>query len=62
MGACSTRRFRGAIIHELGAGLDREFGSIMRAVVLDKALIAAEVDEVTRLADATLAGMERVDA
>lgn len=61
-GRYRTRQFRSAITEHLGNGLNREFGAVIRSHVSDKALLAAEVDEVTTLAAATLTEMERVGA
>ncbi len=61
-GRVLTRRFRAAISQDLGVGLDREFGIVMRTHVRDKAVLAAQVEEVGQLAEATLAQMDWVDA
>jgi len=61
-GRILTRHFRAAVSQDLGIGLDREFGAVMRTHVRDKALMAAQVDEVGLLAEATLAQMDWVDA
>ena len=61
-GRYRTRQFRSAITEHLHAGLDREFGSVIRSHVSDKAMLAVEVDEVMTLAKATLKDMERVGA
>lgn len=56
------RTFRSVVEERLARALDRDIGALLRADVKDKALLAAEADEVIRTAEATLTPMSGVEA